>query len=815
MTCQRCIILKRPLVHALAFFALGILGGFFIAQTWALAAFFALCAVISLCMFVMYRWAGAAFMPVLALAGFIAITLSVSPSDPNIEELARRNREAVFAGRVVQLTSTRNGSQRATIELESVRFGDYAFTSRVRLTAIISERSFARYDLYASDYAYGLPANVHINPEVQNGQHIIFTGIPRQLSRARNPGAFDEFIFYRSRGISYSINPQILHTGDVRVTPLIALDNFRGRIADIYDAALPEREAGIARSIILGDRSSLERDVTELFRRAGIAHILTISGLHISIVALTLERLFGLALRRKNASALTLALVGLYVAFTGFGLPAVRAFIMYFVLTLGRLINRDRDLLTSISLAAFLLLIARPTQLFDVGFQFSFAAVYAIAIGGPSCEKLIWRFSRKLPPLPRRVLLYDAVRSSVMTTIVITLFTLPLVVNTFSYFYPYSVITNTVIVPTLFAATSAGFVVGIAGLVSPDAAMFVSGIFFAIMQIYVAASYLSVSLPGAEILVGHIPYILWALWWLLLILVFAWINGGACVPRRAVGGFALVTLMVFAAWFAVPRGLSVTFVDVGQGDGIVIRNGRRTYVVDGGGNFLHPLGENTGVRTMIPYLQHLGVRQVDGVFFTHFDFDHVTGLLELVDAGLAREVFISDTQHDPDDAPLYRILIEITSRNGTPVTRIAQGFVMQDGGLTIECIHPQLGSAVYDESDNSLVLSLSYGEVSFLLTGDITRDAELDILSRGHDISTSVLKLGHHGSATSSSSHFLEASNPEIAIVSAGRNNRFNHPSYSTLIRLQEAGLPHFNTAHHGAIIIHARQDRMTIRTML
>jgi len=766
-------------------------------------------------MYVLYRWVGVAFMPVFTLAGYIAITLSLAPADPNVEEVARRSYEAVFSGRITQLTSTRNGNRRATVRLDSVRVGDEVFQSRARLTAIITEQSFARYDLYTSDYAYSLETPEHTNPDVLNGQYIVFSGTPRLLSRARNPGSFDEFIFYRSRGIDYAITPQILHTGDIRVTPLIALDNFRGRLADIYDTTLPEREAGIARSIILGDRSSLERDVTELFRRAGIAHILTISGLHISIVALALERLFGLVMRQKQASVLTLALVGLYVAFTGFGLPALRAFIMYFVLTLGRLIGRERDLLTSVSLAAFLLLLARPVQLFDIGFQFSFVAVYAIAIGGASVEKLIRHVSRKLPPLGRRVLLADAVRGSIMTTIVITLFTLPLVVNTFSFFYTYSVIANLLIVPTLFAATSAGFAVGLIGLISLDAAVFTSGIFFVIMQFYITASDLIVALPGSEILVGHIPYIIWALWWLLLVAAFALLGGKVHIPRRALGGLAIVTLVVFSAWFAIPRGFSVTFVDVGQGDAMVIRNGRRTYVVDGGGNIMLPLGENTGARTMIPYLRHLGIRRVDGVFFTHFDFDHVAGLLEIVDAGLAREVFISDTLHNPDNAPLYRLLMEMSARNATPVTRIAQGFTLHQAGLNIECIHPPRGSYVYNENDNSLVLRLSHNNISLLLTGDITRYAELDIISRGHDVSANVLKLGHHGSATSSSSPFLIATAPDIAIVSSGRNNRFNHPAYPALIRLQEARITHLNTAHHGAITVRERNGILTIYTQI
>jgi len=805
--------MKRPLVHALAFFASGILAGFFLVKFWAVAAFFALVTVVSLCLFVIYRWLGVGFMPIFALAGFIAISLNIAPPDANIEELAIRNHEAVFSGRITQLTTTRADNQRATIVLESFRFGEEIHQSNVTFTAIISERSFAKYDFYDQAYNYALTSQLsHENPPVQNGQFIVFSGTPHQLSRARNPGGFDAFIFYRSRGIDYSITPQILYTGDIHTTPLIMLDNFRERMGEIYDMALPEREAGIARSIILGDRSTLEREVTDIFRRAGIAHILTISGLHISIVALTLERLLKLILSQKKANVATLALVGIYVAFTGFGLPAVRAFIMYSMLTLGRLLNRDRDLLTSISLAAFLILLYRPIQLFDIGFQFSFSAVYAIAIGAAPFEKIMERLSQKWQVFDHRFLHINAVRGSIMTTLTITLFTLPLVTNTFYHFYIYSILTNALIVPTLCVATVSGFLIGIVGLVSQDAAMFVSGIFFTVMQIYIISSELSIALPGSEILVGHIPYIIWAAWWLLLILASAYIVGDIRVSRKLINTTAIATTMLFIAWFTIPYGFSVTFVDVGQGDATIIRNGRHTYIVDGGGSFLQPIGESAGVRTLIPYLEHQGIRRIDGAFITHFHYDHAAGIIELVDAGLVRQVFISDTQHYPH--PLYLMLHETAEQHNTEITRIAMGSYLRDRNLLIECMHPPHDYYTRDINDKSLVLNVTYNNASFLLTGDLTRDAELDLLSRGHDISTNILSLGHHGSATSSSLPFLQATNADLTIISAGRNNMFNHPSYRTLLNLRETNLTHINTAYHGAITITPRNGRLTIRTM-
>ena len=854
--------MKLPLVVSLGFYAFGILAGYFLQSAWLLAFFFILGVLLAGCLFVINRWPGMVFMPVLLVAGYVNISVSMEPEDGNIGELARRGREAVFVGRVVSLSTTRNGAQRATILLESARYGSENFQSRARITALVSERSFAHYqEIFAPYEAYNpyeiftqdqelvsweMPPSPQLyetyHPFIQegvlNGQQLVFSGTPQHLSRRRNPSGFNEFQFYRSRGISYSIAPQILYRGDILASPLTVLDSLRNTLIEVYDTVLPEREAALARSIVLGDRSSLEWEISELYRAAGLAHILVVSGLHISIIALIIERIMLLFFRPRHASLAALCILGLYVALTGFGVSAIRAFIMYATLTLGNILGRKRDMLTSISFAAFILLVHQPLYLLDVGFQFSFAAVYALAIGMPPIEALRWPALKRMPHF---------LRSALSSTLVIALFTAPIGINTFSFFYPYSIITNALIIPTLFLATLSGFAIGIVGLVSSELAIFMAGVFYAMMQLYELVARTSVAMPGSAILVGYTPYPIWGLWWLTLILTSMRLGikksgrmGEQCVSTTSPGRMgeqcvsttspgcmgeqcasttspgltsntnvaacALAFASAFILWASLPREPSITFLDVPPGDSIVIRNGGTTFVVNGGGNPLAPLGANTGMRTLLPYLNRHGISQIDGAFLTHFNFNHAAGLLELVQAGMVNEVFISDSHHTV--RPLYPMLLRFAEASDTPVRRISQGFVLNSGSLSIEALHP------FEETyDNSLILRLENGGASVLLGGGASRGAEQDIISSQAHAGANVLKLANSGSAASTSPIFLEAVSPDMAIITAGRNNRFNHPAYLTMLNLDAANIPYLNTSEKGAITLHLGQTSIQIRT--
>ena len=770
--------MKRPLAAVLAFYVLGILGGLF-AGSWTLLLFL-LALALAGCVYWWSRWAGSTLLIVALAAGYIGIGLSMAPADHNIEALAIHGREAVFAGRVVGLSTTRGGAQRADIRLYGFRDGDGLTESGARMTAIISERSFLRYE---ADTVY-------------NGQFLVFSGIPRNLSHRRNPSGFDEFLFYRSRGIGYAITPQILMRGDIRRTPTVVLEEFRQNLAEVYDTALPPREAGLARSIILGDRSYLDWEIRELYRMAGLMHVLVVSGLHLSIIAMASERLLRLILPKKASTLVALGLLGLYVALTGFGVSAVRALMMYGVAALASLVQRERDSITSISLAALLLLLYQPLYLLDVGFQFSFLAVYGIALGVPVFDELFKKYPGALVG-PLRI---KAARSSISTTITTNLFVAPITINTFSSIYTYAVLTNAILIPPLLLVTLSGFLIGIVGLVSLEAAIFAAGPFYAMMQAYDFVARMAVAIPMAEISVGSQAWPIWGLWWLFLILLASKHKNQ---KPAALCGAVFACALVLSNIVPSP-GIEVTFLDVGRGASTVVRNGNRAYVIDGGGNPLSQLGQNTGMRTVLPYIRHHGIGYVEAAFISHMDFDHAAGILELVEAGVVGQVFIGDTGEAPDSW-LYRRLQRASRNTGTPITRISSGFELSDGGLLIEAIHPFPGHEASDNNDSSLVLRLGYGGTRILLPGDISRDAEHDIISQNADIQADILRLSRNGSAAASAPLFLETVRPSLAISGGS-------PSYTTMLSLDRKGISYLNVSETGAISIRLG-GHPTIRT--
>lgn len=233
---------------------------------------------------------------------------------------------------------------------------------------------------------------------------------------------------------------------------------------------------------------------------------------------------------------------------------------------------------------------------------------------------------------------------------------------------------------------------------------------------------------------------------------------------------------------------TIAFLDVGQGDSTVITTyDKKAIVVDGGGIFGKDIGSNTGVTVVKPYLNYLGISEIDAVFITHFDRDHVLGAIELCDIMPVKGVYIS--RYPFDNLTYWEELRKIIDDKNIPLYTVMAGdeFIWGDYG-EFQCLAPQEGIYYSDGDDNhgSLVIKYTYGGLKTLLMGDATEEDEDIILSEGYNVSADILKLGHHGSKYSSGELFLEEVNASIGIVSCGFNNRYNHPHFDVLYRTQD-----------------------------
>ncbi len=561
-------------------------------------------------------------------------------------------------------------------------------------------------------------------------------------------------------------------------------------------------------------RSNIPAALYEEFNATSTSHILVISGANIVVVLALLSRSFGRLLGKRRATWLTLAGLGLYVVLVGGDAPVIRAGVMGGLYVIARALGRRSTAYVSLAASAIFLTLLSPQMLWDVGFQLSFVSVMGLVLFAEPIDRLFeGLFLRAVPGLRARRALRALlpVRDTLVVTLAAQILTIPLVVYSFGRLSLAGPLANLLIAPVQPLIMSWGGAATLVGLV-PGLLPIARAVGWlpwlcltyttAVVRSLARWPWASVAVPAA------------AAGWAILaggaVVAGVWLaRGGAArflqvretAARRWVGvTLGTLGVLVLVVWLAVlqlPDGrLHVAFLDVGQGDAILITTPTGQQVlVDGGPN---PGALTAALGKEMPFWDH----SLDLVVMSHADSDHVTGLAEVLrryrvaawlDNGL------------PDTNAAYQACLETLQQMGAPrhTAQMGERFVL-DQGLELEVLNPPppggAGTAS-DSNDNSVVLRVSWGQVSMLLTGDVSARAEQVLLESGKTLSAGVLKVAHHGSASSSSGEFLAAVHPRYAVVSVGADNRLGLPSQETLERLtQLSGVDVLRTDEHGTI---------------
>ena len=784
--------MKRPVFICLVLYTLAVL-------TVSLINSLLLTAVVCMSLFIiclkirrLYKSKAGWLIFVFPLLGLILSYTAVIPRNETIDEIARRGGPVRIEGVVHDAVITPSGMQRLTVFTERISSGGQTHYERLKIQAA--------------------PRAEQDGETVSAGSRIYLIGTLWALQPARNPGGFSELYHLGARGYDYTMRVEFWREDGYEFSFRRTLRELRDRVTAVYYASLPEEKAGILSAMVTGDRSGLTDHVRELYRDSGIYHVLVISGMHISIMGLFMDRLLRQFLPVRTAAFTTLFFLCVYCVFTGASTSTVRAVIMAGVFLSSKLFYKEPDLVSSASLAGLIMLIYEPRWIFDIGFQYSFSAVLGLGFFTHPLSHYL-REKTAIVKGPK-LWLMELVSSS----LIIFVATVPVQVYHFNHLITYSIFVNMLVLPLLSFIIVPGFIMGLLGLISPPLAGLLSGLIYFLLAFYEFVSLFAADLPFSRILIAS-PGYLWAFAFMGILAGLWYLFASEAAPvfkLRTAAAVIILYILFFGIYFTGPRDPIMIKLDVGQGDAVVIERFGEVYIVDGGGwsrgyEPFAEIGRNTGARVIAPYLAHRGIGRVDGIFVSHLHADHVVGAIELMGIVDVARLYMHPLKDR--DCPMFILLEEAAVNNGVEKVLLSAGDTFESAeGIRFMVLGPS--ATVNYESDNeaSMILYVDMG-LRVMFTGDIGFPSEERLVRRFSNLHTDILKVAHHGSRFSTSDEFLNAIRPRAAIAGVGVHNVFGHPHPSVVSRFYERNIDFYSTNTHGAITINLRSNRIT--TML
>jgi len=636
------------------------------------------------------------------------------------------------------------------------------------------------------------------------------------------PPEFERFSYkdYLARQGIYSLlrYPQIERPAQDQGNPFYAaLYVLKDKAQATIQALLPEPEASLLSGILLGRDSEIPPDLWDAFNRTQTSHIIVISGFNIAIVAGLLSYIGQRILGRNRSLYFALGGIILYTLFVGADPPVVRAAIMGSLYIMALHLGRQAHALISLVVAAFLMTLLNPFTLWDVGFQLSFAATLGLILFVPSWQG--WLVSR-LDSLSWGVLSsgLKVLGESIIVTLAAQLWVLPIILHNFRQFSLVSLLSNALILPAQAGVMILGGVATILGLIALPLGQVVAWVAWLFLRWTTFIVQLTARWPWAAVDIGGFSLGLAALYYGVLI-AFWMVRGSSFSGRRSerplikrlpivavLGVLTIAAILLWLALFILPDGrLHISFLDVGQGDSILIESpSGHQILVDGGPS---PVAVTFALGKRLPFWD----RSLDLVVLTHPQDDHLAGLigvLERYQVGL-----LLDSGEECASEACQR-LWELVEAKEIPCRKAEAGMQMGLGdGVRVEVFHPArelLRGTGSDVNNNSVVLRVTMGRASLLLTGDIGEEGERALLASGKPLGSLVLKAPHHGSATSLTPPFLREVSPQLVIIPVGENN-FGHPSPETLAKL--SGLATMRTDEEGTIEVVTDGERYWVVT--
>ena len=635
--------------------------------------------------------------------------------------------------------------------------------------------------------------------EIPIGKIICVKGKTVPFEKPRNPGNFDQQLYYAKQNIyGYVWSEKIISVSGAENKLMESLHKVKKAWSQSILENMSEENGQVLCAMLLGEKSDVDADMKEQYQKAGISHVLAISGLHISFIGLGIYKL----IRRSGVSyigsgILASLVLSIYVLMIGFSVSIVRAYVMLLFRIGADMAGRVYDIVTALMVSAALLAMYQPLYLADAAFYLSHGAILGILILLPCLTKM----------LPQKRWLEGSLAG---LAIHIALF--PVLLWFYFEIPTYSMLINMVVIPLMTWVLSLGmFGVLFSLLWLPVGKVLFGGCDW-ILSFFSWVSEKCCRLPFSRVVFGK-PN-----WWevviyYVILLSFVFLlkkcKGKPNVAKFRKAGLLLAIFMVLI-FVKVPNGkLQITMLDVGQGDSIFMKGPRgHTYLVDGGSSDVDELAKYR----IEPFLKSQGVGGLDYVFVSHGDLDHYSGIKEMLErqlTGVRIKQLVLPTNYKEDKALLELVKLAMQKNVGVAVIKANQE--LKEGDLEITCLQPDEGRKALGGNAGSMVLDVTFREFDMLLTGDVEGKGEEQLVGHLPKKTYDILKVAHHGSKYSTSERFLKFARPKIAWISAGKQNSYGHPHGETLTRLEKIQSEVFQTTKYGAIMVETDGDLIDI----
>ncbi|MDZ7805844.1 MAG: DNA internalization-related competence protein ComEC/Rec2 [Gracilimonas sp.] len=688
-----------------------------------------------------------------------------------LEELDWEEVEA--SGQIVSISYTSTGKVRWDVETDTTYYNGVVIPHPYKARVLADE----------------------VEGDITLGDKVFFSATVIPISEKRNPLDFN----YKGYLMSQDISVQLKVDSLFQVTPNKKIAEWvwwREKALELVEKNFSEQTAPIAKALLIGFKQDLDTQSKSAFARAGLSHIMAVSGLHVGFIIAPFWVIIPYFWTRKNGKAMGLLLLVLilisYAGITGFSPSVSRASVMAFFLTYGKLYHKINNSINLTAAAAITLLIYDPEQLFEIGFQLSFSAVLIILLILPVMQNLL--------PYWVRIQWYGKPLMVVIVSLVVQFGLYPLQVYYFGEISLVSPLANALFVPLL------GIVVPLSLLALGITAVIPTLGFW-------------INIPSYYFLEGMREFVMMAASWnwawttaslnnpfffvFWLILIFTIATWHLASLRWKMLNTVLAAACILVSWnlsqeLQIAK-LTVTYFDVGQGDAALLETPTgKNILIDAG---VWSPGYNSGRGVILPHLRSGGIDKLDAIVLSHPHSDHIGGIVDLINEIEIGTIYNSGYDYDSE---LYKNYLETAAQKGIPIESLKEGDTLNiDPAMVILVLGPDGKIHNSDANEHSVILNVIYGESEFLFTGDAGTHQEKRVLSKYDDLlDTDVLKVGHHGSRTSSGLEFLNKVTPDYSIISLSEPNRYRHPHKEAIQRLSTTRSELLFTSLEKAVIL-------------